>query len=504
MTNFPDIADLKQHTKEEILVAYNREMSKRSLIFFFRLCMKHVYSHLDFIDNWHYEYICGVLQDRTEKMLRKEKSEHLLINCPIRAGKTILISEVFPVWLWIKSDKIMIQNVCCTQRLATKSSRFSKLILTSVFFQQMFPEIQLAADSKSKADYSTTNNGTRASYGIDSAIVGSSYNVLIADDLNDPADVNSEVSLNNVITVWQDVISGRMSNEWDFRVVLQQRTSAKDLCQHLLDNNYEDYRHICITGELTKDTTKELLPYYIDGLFFPKRYSHQRLAQYAKELSSQAYASQILQSPSALAGSVLLRNWFNIIKQSEFQSLPKGKIYLFLDTAYTSNVKNDPSGFYVCCVIGGKIYVMYAVEKWLEFYELQQEILELIKVWGIKTVYIEQKASGISTTTELKRTLRNAKVTVLGINPGSKSKPERAASIQNYLVNNRVVIVNDIWNEGFLTQIAGFPYAKNDSHVDNLTYSVLTLIAGRKYGGLEQPTIKDSRYDDSDFDLYAT
>ena len=376
--------EIQKISNEELEIALNREMSRRSFIFFFRLCMKHIYSHIEFVDNWHYEYLCNALQERFEKTLRHEKAKHLLINCPIRAGKTILISEIFPVWIWVRSyvenKSIAIQNVCATQRLATKSSRMSKLIITSEFFRKMFPEIELARDSKSKADYATTNNSTRQSFGIDSSIIGSSYSVLICDDLNDPAEVNSETSLNNVISTFDDVISGRMSNEWDMRVILQQRTSSRDLCQHLIDNHKEDYHHICITGELTKDTTPDLIKYYTDGLFFPKRYSRQRLAQYAKELSSQAYASQILQSPSALAGEILLRKWFKTIKQSEFQSIPKQKVYMFLDTAYTSTDKNDPTGFYICIVHNGKIYIMHAVEIWLEFYELIQEILELIKL----------------------------------------------------------------------------------------------------------------------------
>ena len=493
------IATLKIMNVEEIRIAYQREMSKRSLYYFFKLIITEIYRHIEFTDNWHYQYLCDILQVRVESMLRHEPQKHLLINCPIRSGKTILISEIFPVWLWIKSDKLMIQNVCATQRLATKSSRMSKLILTSQFFQQLFPEIQLAHDAKAKSDYVTTNNGSRQSYGVDSSIIGSSYSVLIADDLNDPADVNSEISLNNVITTFKDVISGRMNNQWDMRVILQQRTSSKDLCQHLMDNNREDYRHICITGELTKDTSNEVRQYYKDDLFFPSRYSRERLEQYKRELTPQAYASQILQSPASLQGEIILRIWLSIKKQSEVQAIPKGKIYLFIDSAFTSNDKNDASAYFVCFVNNGKMYILKCYEKWLEFFESIEEIKELIVSYGVNKVYVENKATGLSIMQELKRQLRG-KTVILPVSPGSKSKIERARSIQTYLQNGKVCVVQDTWNNTFIDQCANFPYGKNNM-VDCLVYAVGTLIAGKH--ATENPVDnKRGMFGDDDFDLY--
>jgi len=494
------LSTLKESSVDEIRIAYQREMSKRSFYFFFKLIVKEIYRHIEFIDNWHYKYLCDTLQERVEAMLRHEPQKHLLINCPIRSGKTILISEIFPIWLWIKSDKLMIQNVCATQRLATKSSRMSKLILTSQFFQHLFPEIQLAHDAKSKSDYVTTNNGSRQSYGIDSSIIGSSYSVLIADDLNDPSDVNSEISLNNVISTFKDVISGRMNNAWDMRVILQQRTSSKDLCQHLLDNNYQDYKHICITGELTKQTSPEVVKYYDeDGLFFPSRYNRERLNQYKRELTAQAYASQILQAPASLQGEIILRMWLPIIKQSEFQQIPKGKIYLLVDTAYTSNDKNDATAFFVCCVNNGKLYIIKCYEKWLEFYECLEEIKELITLYGVNKCYVENKATGLSIMQELKRQLRG-KTIILPVSAGSKSKVERARSVQPYLQNAKVCVVQDTWNNAFIDQCANFPYGK-DNMVDTLVYAIGTLIAGKHAVSNEQaPVSNKGMFSDEDFE----
>lgn len=489
--------------KNELKILIDRTLSERSLYEFFKLVMKNIYTNISFIDNWHYEQLCNILQQSVEKSLRAEPTiEHLLINLPIRSGKTMLISEILPIWIWIKSPKSAIMSVCATQRLATKSSRMSKLIIQSEWIQKLFPELILAQDNKSKADYSTTELGTRQSYGINSSIIGAGYDFLIIDDPNNPGDSNSDLALRNVTSTFEDVISGRMNNDSGLRIILQQRTSSSDLAGFLLKNNSQDYRHICITAKLNKVTSREFLQFYDDDdLFFPARYGKARLAKYVRDLSGQAYASQLDQLPSALEGTVILRNWFKIMKQSSFQKIKKNKNVLIVDGAYTDKEENDPTGFMICQEIGGKLYIIKAYSMHLEFYEQLDEIKEIIKSYNIKTVYVELKATGESIKQELKRQLRGA-CRVKGVNSGKESKTARAKSIQPQLIDGRVILVEDIWNEGFLSQCASFPYGSHDDLVDDLVYAVLILIAKKKITDTEE--IKElNELPTEEFDLYG-
>jgi predicted phage terminase large subunit-like protein len=471
--------DIKSISKDEFDIITDRVLSKKSLYGFFLLCMKNIYKHIDFIDNWHYKYTCDILQERTMKMLRHEKGQNLIINMPIRALKTILISEIYPVWLWVLDDRLMIQNTCCTQRLASKSSRMSKLIVTSEWFQKRFPEIKLSQDNKSKSDYSTQHNGIRQSYGIDSSIIGASFDVLCGDDFNDPSEINSEIALKNVIDTYKDVISGRANNEWSIKILVMQRTSNKDITQYLLDNNANDYRHINITAELTDKTSKEVREYYKDGLFFPKRYSRKILDQYKRDLSPHAYMSQLMGAPSSVEGNVILRSFFSIKKYSEFNKFGQYKTFLFLDTAFTSDENNDPTGFFICTCINKIIYVIDCINKHYEFNDLINEIKEIIVKYNIKEIYIEKKASGLSVKSELHRLIKN--VMIMGVDPGKMSKMERVQLCKTYLNNHNVQLLEGSWNEMFLDQCANFPYGKHDDLVDTMAYSIITLLINR-YG----------------------
>jgi predicted phage terminase large subunit-like protein len=469
---------LKTINKEQLIIQLESELGKRSLYSFFLLCIENIYKHIEFIDNWHYKYLCDILQAETERYLRGEKTEkNLLINCPIRAGKSILISEIFPVWLWIVNPSFQIMNVCATQRLATKSSRFSKLIITSEWFQKRWP-ILLSKDNKSKSDYSTNKQGIRVSFGVSSSIIGQGFDVCVIDDPSSPQDTYSETLMRKVITTYKDVIVGRANNNKAFKIILQQRISDKDLTATLL--NDKTYRHVNITAELTKYTTPELIHYYKNGLFFPSRYSYERLEQYKRDLTPSAFASQLLQQPSALEGDLIKRTFFKIIKQSKFSEIKTSnqfiKNYLFLDTAYTENVDNDPSAFLLCSVIDKRIYIQKVQTKYFEFADLLDEIKEWIKIYNVNEVVIEAKATGLSISQELKRNL-TGKCVVTTITPPAGKKKERVTSIQNYLINGKVVLVQDDWNELFLDECTNFPFGKHDDIVDCLFYAVYKLIA---------------------------
>ena len=179
---------------------------------------------------------------------------------------------------------------------------------------------------------------------------------------------------------------------------------------------------------------------------------------------------------------------------------------MFIDTnSGSDNVNNDPTGIMVCTVANGKLYVVKFVEKWLQLYELVQEILELISVYSISKCYIENASAGKNVISELKRQLRG-KTIVLGVNAGSKSKEERVNAIQPHLVNGKVVIVEDDWNTLYMNYLADFNHGKHDEAIDLTVYAVLTLIAGRRFSTAEEQQENNkgmASYDHDEIDLYS-
>jgi predicted phage terminase large subunit-like protein len=501
-------SQLEKIGKVKLALMVEAEIYKRSFYEFFSGCTQALYKQIDWEYPLFYKPICDELQANLERVIKKQvKTKDLIISLPRRTAKSILISQIFCVWCWIKLDTLALMNVCSTQRLAQKSSRYSKLIIESDWFKERFPNIQLSKDNKSKGDYSNIHNGYRVSYGIDSSIIGVGYDVLIIDDPNDPKDNASPISLKNVTDIYQNILTGSQNNRFGLRIIIQQRVSESDLTGFLLKTQPNSFKHICLPAIYSNKVSKgwEYLYDNDDSLLWPTSLSLIELAKKQKELTPQAYASQMLMSPAALEGDIIKRSWFKIIKQLDFNKLNKEKTVLFLDTAFTDNINNDPSAFFVCNVINKKIYVQRAENHWLNFHELLEKIKEFIKLYNISKVYIEEKASGISIIQELKRQLQG-RTSINKVNPASKSKIERAYSIQEYLINEKVVLVEDFWNDYFLTQIASFPFSKHDDLVDTLVYAVQTLIASsytnRQVEKTDEQIVDEALEHAKDFDFY--
>ena len=59
-----NIETLLQTPKAQLEIIIDRELSTRSFYEFFLLCMENIYTHIEFVNNWHYEVTCNILQER--------------------------------------------------------------------------------------------------------------------------------------------------------------------------------------------------------------------------------------------------------------------------------------------------------------------------------------------------------------------------------------------------------------------------------------------------------
>ena len=297
------------------------------------------------------------------------------------------------------------------------------------------------------------------------------------DDVQSPDDV-SAIGLRNTIQSYQDVLYSRSDNPAiNFRIVLQQRCHENDISGYLTSNHPDSYEHICLPVILTDDIKPtQLIEMYTQqgGYFWPTRFSQKVLDDFRSTMRTSMYAGQLLQRPTLEEGEIILRSWFKTIKLSEI--INKNIEYsLVLDPAYTDRTINDPTGILVVGKYNNQIVIRKAYQKWLQFHELIHEIQELHKVFNIKRIYIEGKASGLSLIQQLKS---QTNLNVITINPGSRDKMSRVQSITPQLEAEKVVLVEDEWNDLFLSECAGFPYSVHDDLVDCLSYAVGQLTGG--------------------------
>lgn len=462
---------IERLNQDELLLRLEAELYKRNLFEFFKMASKVLYPSVQWSYNWHFDYIANLLQLEVERLcLNQPKDKDFIINLPFRSGKSILISIIFPVWCWIKNPALNIITVSATDALATKFSHTSKILIDSDWFQNHFADIfQIRKDQHAKGAFMNDKGGRRESFGINSGIIGSGCDIMLLDDIQSPDNV-TPVGLKNTIESFTDVLYSRLNNpDISFRIVLQQRCHENDISGYLMRTNPDKYNHICIPAILSPDIhPKYLAINYHNKLFWPDRFSQKVMDDFKSTMRPAPYAGQLLQRPVPEEGDLIKRQWFSFRKLSDVLTYNL-QWNLVIDTAYTDKTKNDPSGFLVVGKYQNSIIIAKAQRKWLQFHELFEEIKELQKVWRIHKIYIEEKASGISIYQELQRL---TKYNVLKLNPKSKDKIERVTAAQPSLESGRVILIQDDWNEMFLSEMASFPYGVHDDLVDTLAYSV--------------------------------
>jgi predicted phage terminase large subunit-like protein len=469
----------KSIPKDKLLQLLEAEVSKRSFYEFFKLSAPILYPGTFWDWNWHFEYISTILQEETERMLDGiPKNKDIIINLPFRSGKSIMVSVIFPVWLWIKNKNINIISVSATESLAVKFSHSSKMLIESKWFKDRFPDIQLRPDSKSKGAFINTSGGHREAFGINSLVIGSGCNVMLLDDLQSPDDI-SPLGLRNTIESFQDILFSRLDNPGvDFRILLQQRVHENDISGYLMRTNPDKYFNICLPVVITEDLNpKSLAHAYIDGYFWPQRFSKKILDDFKLSMRPNMYAGQLLQRPTLEEGEIIHRQWFKTIKLSQLLSQTSSVIKwsMVIDTAFTTDKKNDPTSIMICARVGNNLYIRKVYQRWLQFVELISNIRELQSEYGVQRIYIEEKGSGISIIQQL-RTM--TMLNVITLSPQGKDKLTRVNAITPILEASRVVLVEDLdWNDMFITECASFPYGTHDDMVDCLAYSVHEFMA---------------------------
>jgi len=466
---------LNEIQKQQLRLTIEAEIYKRSFYEFFVASSRILYPQVDWQYPEFYKYICDLLQAEVERIIRKEeKQQDYIFNLPFRAGKSILLSQIFPVWCWIKDSSLSIMQVSHSETLAIKHSHASKMLIESEWFKGLFPDIILRVDTHAKANYMNQQGGKRISFGINSGIIGEGCNVMIIDDINNPAD--SQAVTQGINETFSDTLYSRLNNpSIDFRIILQQRVSQNDICQFLMDTNPHKYFHVCLPVRFANHINPpECIEFYHNRLLWQERFTEKVILDFQQTLGSRAFAGQLMQKPVAEEGNIIKRAWIKTITLDDFKKLTGNQVTInaYVDTAYTAKAKdNDASAVILACVFNNNVYVVKAWQFWLEFPELVKQLKQIKKDYNVRMLYIESKASGLS----VKQQLQRDGLDVQDLSPKDKDKVTRANAVTPAIEGGHLWFVQDNWNEMVLQQLTSFPYSHDDL-TDCVVYSIDNLL----------------------------
>lgn len=263
----------------------------------------------------HFQYIDAALMDVARYLATdgREGTGKLLIEAPLRHGKSQKACRIFPSWVL---GKLPDTRVIIASHTATLSGDHSRIVRNNVrdpMFGSIFPHVRLADDSQDKQgwDLAEPNAGGLFSVGTTGAIVGRGGNLILADDLfASREEYESKTQRDKIWTWFADELSTRAAPVCAF-VLIGSRWGLDDIQGRIELQEADQWRVINLPA-LAEDADDPLGRQPGEALW-PSDYPRAKLLEIQQRLGEYSFAALYQQRPVSSAGGVFRREKFHII-----------------------------------------------------------------------------------------------------------------------------------------------------------------------------------------------
>jgi len=421
----------------------------------------------DFIAGRHHKIIA-------EKLERVAKGElkRLIINMAPRHTKSEFASYLFPAWMMGKNPKMKIIQATHTTELAVNFGRKTKNLIDSDEYKEIFPEVQLAADSKASGRWDTSKGGMYYAVGVGSNLAGRGGDLVIIDD---PHSEQTAMSVSGFDDAWDWYTGGprQRLQPGGSIVLVQTRWSEKDMTGQLLRAMAKD--PLADQWEIV-----ELPAIFDDGKpCWPEYWSLEDLTSVKASIPPSKWNAQYQQNPTGEENAIIPREWWN---KWEKKTVPNLQFVIqSYDTAFTKRETSDFSaittwGVFYPNETGQPNLILLDSKKgrW-DFPELKEVALENYKFWDPDTVIVEAKASGLPLTHEL----RNMGIPVVNFTPSKgNDKVSRVHSVSPLFEAGMVWAPDELFADELIEEVAAFPNGEYDDLVDSMTQALMRYRQG--------------------------
>jgi predicted phage terminase large subunit-like protein len=403
----------------------------------------------------------------------------LVINLPPRYMKSLLVSVLWPTWEWLRFPTRRWIFASYAETLSSKHSLDRRAVIRSPPYQARWGDIvQLAIDQNVKHEFQNTRRGVMIATSFGGSITGKGGDRIVVDDPHNPAQVESDVQREAVLTFFTRNLCTRLdSNKSGAIVVVSQRVHEQDLSARCLDLGYT-----ALVLPVDPETPQTIvfprsgrtITRQVGDLLWPEREGRPELEAQKRALGQTDFAAHYQQQPVPSGGTIFQRACFQ-----NYDELPAGVDYLI---SWDMSFKNSrESDFVVGLVLarqGGDIYVVDRVKGQWDFSQTCHQFERLSSRYpqGIPTL-VEEAANGHAIINVLTRSIPG----IIGIVPHG-SKLGRARAAQPIVESRNVFLPNPsprgvadpsrAWVPDFLHQLAIFPKAVHDDDVDAFSQGV--------------------------------
>lgn len=365
-----------------------KELCENDFSFYVEQFLKVIEPETKFEWNWHMNVLCHYCEQVYYGHIR-----NLDINIPPRMLKSLIVSVLFPTWVWTKDPSHKFITVSATHSLSSLFNMKRREIVESEEYQTLWPT-GIKEDMNRIDRFENEFNGFMLSTSVGGSLIGTGGHTIITDDLLEVKDAFSKARREYVNQWYSSALYNRVQDKRTARRInINQRLHAKDLSNHLKENY--DFKALVlpmVKGEKDLSTVDFKDPRKVGEYLHPARYSDKEKNDEYKGLGLYGWASQMQQNPLIEGGGIIKNEWIR-----RWSVLPKefDQLIITADLSFKGNKDSD----YVCFQAWGKKdrikYMIDIVRGQWSYAQTKSNFKTFCeKHPGASLKYIEDKANG--------------------------------------------------------------------------------------------------------------
>ena len=406
--------------------------------------------------------------------------KRVIVNIAPRHGKSELISYLAPAWFLGRYPHKKVIMSSHTADLAVNFGRRVRNLVGSDSYKDIFPQVELQADSKSASRWGTNFNGEYFAIGVGGALAGRGADLFIIDDPHSEQDAKTGRP-DVFLPAWEWFQSGPIQRlmPGGAIIVVMTRWSKLDL-----------------TGQIVNQMQREEGVDQWEVVEFPailnekplwgEFWSLDELLAKKAGMDIRYWEAQYMQNPVSEEGALIKREWWKIWEKDD---PPKCEFLIMsLDAAQEANTRADYNALTTWGVFFNEetdnfnIILLNAVKKRMEFPELKKLVLEEYNEWEPDAFVVEKKSNGAALYQELRR----MGVPIGEFTPGKgQDKISRVNAVSDLFSSGIVWAPDRRWAREVIEECNDFPSGANDDLVDSTTQALLRF---RQGGFIRLPT----------------
>ena len=438
---------------------------------------------LTFIDHVYPGYKVGPHHRRLAKIfedIAAGKKRRVIVNIAPRHGKSEMISYLAPAWFLGKYPHKKIIMSSHTADLAVNFGRRVRNLVGSEGYKDIFPQVELQADSKSASRWGTNFQGEYFAIGVGGALAGRGADLFIIDDPH--SEQEAKTGRPDVfLPAWEWFQSGPLQRlmPGGSIIIVMTRWSKLDLTGMIVNQMGKE-------EDVDQWEIVEFPAILNEKPLWGDFWSLEELLGKKAGMDPRYWQAQYMQNPVSEEGALLKREWWQVWEKDDPPSCEF--IIMSLDAAQETNNRADYNALTTWGVFFNEetnnynIILLNAIKKRMEFPDLKKLVLDEYKEWEPDAFVVEKKSNGAALYQELRR----MGVPVGEFTPGKgQDKISRVNAVSDLLASGIVWAPDRRWAKEVMEECNDFPSGTNDDLVDSTTQALMRF---RQGGFIRLPT----------------